>query len=118
MKFPAKMLRYESRSHLALSLAIGLSLVFLTPAVIGQVVPFEVLHHFAGSEGGYPLSGLIQANDTLFYGTAHSGGIFGGGTAFRVEAGGTLVPLYSFGGFIGDGSSPLPKLVQESDGNF
>jgi uncharacterized repeat protein (TIGR03803 family) len=86
---------------------------------ISPVFPtFEVLHTFAGSDGTQPLGGLIQGTDGFLYGTTENGGTFGGGTIFKMDTAGALVPLYSFGGFIGDGFFPTTELFQAGDGNF
>jgi uncharacterized repeat protein (TIGR03803 family) len=46
---------------------------------------FSVLHNFdASNDGGNPDSGLVQGNDGNFYGTTTLGGIYGGGTVFRL----------------------------------
>jgi uncharacterized repeat protein (TIGR03803 family) len=90
----------------------------ITPA--GQ---FSTLHTFDGADGWIP-SGLIQASNGNFYGTAARGGVDsaacptgpGCGTVFGMTPVGELTTLYSFHG--GDGSSPYGALVQGTDGNF
>jgi uncharacterized repeat protein (TIGR03803 family) len=44
------------------------------------------LHSFDGTDGTNPFAGLVQAADGAFYGTT-SGGVFLGGTIFRLDAG-------------------------------
>ncbi len=74
-------------------------------------------------------SGLFQATDGDFYGTASDGGAntscpggFGGGcgTIFKITPGGTLTTLYNFCGQVNctDGEFPMAGLVQATDGNF
>jgi len=71
------------------------------------------------TDGGGPRYGaLVQATDGNFYGTTKDGGAHGSGTVFKITAGGTLTPLYSFGSQLGDGSYPSGGLVQATDGNF
>ncbi len=45
------------------------------------------LHSFAGfpADGSLPVSGLLQAGDSTFYGTAEAGGTVGDGTVFSVS---------------------------------
>lgn len=54
------------------------------------------LHSFDSQTEGYPPSGLIQAIDGNFYGTASSGGAGGQGTLFKIDATGTLTQIHSF----------------------
>ena len=46
-----------------------------------------VVHVFAGTptDGASPLAGLVQGTDGNLYGTTNTGGIFGGGTVFRLD---------------------------------
>jgi uncharacterized repeat protein (TIGR03803 family) len=80
-----------------------------------------VLHHFNGTDGLEPYSGLVQATDGNFYGTTRYGANQscpggGCGTVFKVTPDGTLTTLHSFDG--SDGSNPVAGLVQASDGTF
>jgi uncharacterized repeat protein (TIGR03803 family) len=79
------------------------------------------LYQFFGgysSDGRYPWAGLIQGNDSYFYGTTITGGTNGYGTVFRISSAGTYTTLYHFGGFYSDGQEPEAGLVQGRDGNF
>jgi uncharacterized repeat protein (TIGR03803 family) len=82
------------------------------------------LHSFCSQSGcadGYwPYAGLLQATDGNFYGTAHLGGVYGGGTVFKITPDGTLTVLYSFCSQSGctDGKEPFAGLIQATDGNF
>ena len=78
-----------------------------------------VMYSFTGgsSDGSRP-NGPIQGSDTNFYGTTPSGGTHGVGTVYQVTPAGTETVLYSFGSIANDGSEPLARLVQASDGNF
>jgi uncharacterized repeat protein (TIGR03803 family) len=79
------------------------------------------LHSFDLADGSSPYTGLTQATDGNFYGTARAGGAsqscgsLGCGTVFEITPGGTLTTLHSFDDT--DGSSPLGVLVQ-ANGNF
>jgi len=71
------------------------------------------LHAFSGgTDGGYAISGLIQATDGLLYGTA----TYGNGGVFRMTTSGTFTPLVSFND--ANGADPRGGLVQASDGDF
>src|SRR5215204_3402141 len=67
-------------------------------------VSFSVLHSFSGPDGETPAAPLVQGVDGFFYGVAAHGGDFtvlapaGGGTAFRVDASGTVTTLHTFRG--------------------
>jgi uncharacterized repeat protein (TIGR03803 family) len=67
-------------------------------------------------QGDYPWSGLVQASNGNFYGTASYGGTYGGGTVFEVTPQGKFTTLYSFD--FDDGSAPEGGLIQGSDGNL
>src|ERR1051326_8977799 len=69
-----------------------------------------------------PESALLQANDGKFYGTTIDGGVGNLGTAFRINARGSLRTLHSFcpqgGDDCPDGLLPFAGLVQGTDGNL
>ncbi len=110
------------------SIGRGCGTVFrMTPA--GDVT---VLHAFAGgTDGEWPLAGLLQASDGNFYGTTYlggnddpassCGGTSGCGTVFKMAPSGAMTILHRFAGRtlgVGDGSYPEASLIQASDGNF
>ncbi len=84
-------------------------------------VSFSVLHSFSGPEGETPAAPLVQGAGGFFYGVAAHGGDFtvlppdGGGTAFRMDAGGTVTTLHAFRG--PEGAWPK-SLIQGRDGFF
>ena len=75
------------------------------------------LHTFFphGINGGSP-SGLVLANNGVFYGTAYYGGADNSGTIFRVSPAGQLGLLHTFD--TTDGDYPSGPLIQATDGNF
>jgi uncharacterized repeat protein (TIGR03803 family) len=77
---------------------------------------FEIVASFDAEvpNGAYPASGLIQAADGSFYGTTFSGGTFGYGTVFRMDAAGAVTILHSFD-YWNDGEMP-GRLIQANDG--
>jgi uncharacterized repeat protein (TIGR03803 family) len=73
------------------------------------------LHLFDSTDGGWPLSGVIQATDGNFYGTTELGGANGTGTIFKMTPAGTLITLYTFpssGGF------PAGLMIPAASGIF
>lgn len=70
-----------------------------------------VLHTFGtGSDGSYPLAGLIDVKGTL-YGTTDAGGSSGYGTVYSITTTGTEKVLHSFGGSP-DGAMPSSGLIE------
>ena len=73
---------------------------------------------YAG-DGGFPYAGLVQGNDSNFYGTTEKGGAYNWGTVFRISPSGTYTTLYNSAGYLNEsGHNPVAGLVQGSDGNF
>ena len=66
-------------------------------AIAAPAQTFTTLYHFHGYADGYsPYGSLVQGADGQFYGEAVNGGIYGGGTAFKITAKGVLTTLYFF----------------------
>src|ERR1700720_456497 len=107
----------QARLHWAFLTLALISLFGLHLAGSGKT--FQELHGFTnGADGAEPEGALIVANDGNLYGTTSSGGVWGGGTVFKITIpGGTLTTIASFDG-TNYGSGPLGALVQASDGNF
>ena len=78
-----------------------------------------VLYSFTGgSDGGYPLAGVIRDSKGNLYGTTNGGGASGAGVVFKVDTFGNETVLYSFTGG-SDGGYPLwVVLVRDSAGNL
>lgn len=90
------------------------------PGDVFKITPqgkVTVLHEFTGADGEVPIGGLTLATDGKFYGTTSSGGAFGFGTIFSINAGGALKTLYSFRDKK-DGSVPQAAPIEGEDGNF
>jgi len=70
--------------------------------------------------GFYSTAGLVQANDTNFYGTTEEGGAHNAGTVFKLTPTGELTTLYSFCAQPNciDGYQPDAGLVQRTDGSL
>jgi uncharacterized repeat protein (TIGR03803 family) len=78
----------------------------------------STLYSFTGgSDGDYPVAGLVQGADGNFYGTTRYGGTNGSGTVFKIMTNGTFTSLYLFSGGA-DGANPAAGLVRGADGNF
>ena len=60
----------------------------------------------AGTDGGFPLAGLVRDEAGNLYGTTLFGGVFacGCGTVFRLDPTGKETVLYSFAGYPVDGA--------------
>ena len=71
---------------------------------------------FGDNSGAYPIAGLIQGQDSNFYGTTAIGGTNGYGTIFKLATNGTFATLVSFGNT--NGNSPYAGLVQGNDGSL
>jgi uncharacterized repeat protein (TIGR03803 family) len=70
---------------------------------------FSVLHRFQWSDGANPLAGLTVDGSNL-YGTTSSGGKYGAGTVFEIDASGAETVLYDFTGGK-DGGNPEAGLI-------
>ena len=71
---------------------------------------FTNLHNFTGSDGAAPDAATLALSGNTLYGTADSGGSYGGGAVFAINTDGTgFTVLHSFSGT--DGTSPLAGLV-------
>ena len=93
----------------------------LTPAAGGGWTE-KVLHSFSnGTDGGYPVAGLIFDAAGNLYGTTYRGGTYGCGTVFELTpaAGGSWTEkvLYSFGNGT-DGAYPDAGLIFDAAGNL
>lgn len=80
---------------------------------------FTTLHSFTApdantginNDGSSPYAGLVLLGASL-YGTATTGGSWGGGTVFKLNIDGTgFTTLYSFSGSPSDGSDPVGSLI-------
>jgi uncharacterized repeat protein (TIGR03803 family) len=76
-----------------------------------------VLHSFgSGTDGKNPNCSLLQASDSLLYGTAYSGGLYGEGMLFSYNIKTTVYSdLHDFGSG-SDGGYPSGTLIQANNG--
>jgi uncharacterized repeat protein (TIGR03803 family) len=74
------------------------------------------LNRLTNSDGFSPSAGLILGSDDSLYGTAAQGGVYGGGTIFKMTTNGVFTVLASF---IGTSGYAGPNgLTLGTDGNF
>jgi uncharacterized repeat protein (TIGR03803 family) len=97
---------------LALPLMLGLACI--VPSANAQT--FGVVHNFKGSDGAYPLNGLM-AHGKILYGVASSGGATNNGVVFKINASGGEIVLHNFAGGA-DGANPQGALVRDASGNL
>jgi uncharacterized repeat protein (TIGR03803 family) len=90
---------------------IGGTLFEITPT--GKMTAF---HGFDGTDGSYPLGGLIQGSNGSLYGET-DGGETPSGTLFEITLGGKL-NSYIFNYQNGIGYHPVGGLIQATDGDF
>src|ERR1700685_727340 len=116
------------RQTMVSSLGRALTITILATLTIGATAQSEkVLHsfiNFGGSDGNYPLAGLVSDAKGNLYGTASQGGsgaCFGCGIVFELSpgSGGTWTEtiIHTFSGNP-DGSSPTGALVFDGKGNL
>ncbi|HWY58352.1 MAG TPA: choice-of-anchor tandem repeat GloVer-containing protein [Terriglobales bacterium] len=100
----------------------GLALAALWSGIMvassAQAQTYNVLYNFTGgTDGGYPIAGLIRDAAGNLFGTTAAGGTSGNGTVFKVDNTGTETVLYSFSGSP-DGSYPGAGLIRDRAGNL
>jgi len=77
---------------------------------------FSYLHHFNTSDGAHPEGTLIQATDGKLYGTSREGGMFEGGTMFRIRPDGKeFEVVYHFHALTGKFPN---NVIQGNDGRL
>jgi len=99
------------------------ALIVLTLGLVWAASAFasneKVLHNFiGGTDGSYPVAGVIADRAGNLYGTTRFGGTDGLGTVFKIARSGlTESVIYSFAGG-NDGNSPYGGLVMDKAGNI
>lgn len=79
---------------------------------------FSLMRALVSSTDGYmPLCSLIQKPDGFLYGTTNIGGLYNGGTIFRMSTTGTFTVLKHFNPTT-DGKWPKGNILVGTDGNF
>jgi uncharacterized repeat protein (TIGR03803 family) len=78
----------------------------------------SVLYNFTGEkDGSHPNAALLRDTAGNLYGTTAEGGIYGGGTVFKLDSAGKEAVLYSFSATTTDGLFPW-GLIRDSKGSF
>jgi uncharacterized repeat protein (TIGR03803 family) len=87
----------------------------LSPTGSGYVL--AAVQAFAGSNGAYPMGGLVQVSQTLFT-TASTGGKYGHGVIASLNASGLtqIFDAHDFAGSPADGANPQAGLVRDAKG--
>jgi hypothetical protein len=78
-------------------------------------VKLVTLHSFNGTDGWYPVAGLVQATNGDFYGSTVTDIL---GTIFKITPAGMLTTIYTVCGYCLDGEYPAAALVQATNGNL
>ncbi len=77
-----------------------------------------VLYSFQGSsDGSDPVAGLTRDATGNLYGTTQSGGAFGAGIVFKLDASGNETVLHNFQGGA-DGFGPISGVIRDAAGNL
>jgi uncharacterized repeat protein (TIGR03803 family) len=102
--------------------AAHLSLVLLTAALLTTMAraagTTKLVYSFAGgNDGEYTDTELVRDSAGNLYGTSVQGGLYGGGTVFRVTPAGVHTVLYNFTGGA-DGGEPYKGVTLDEQGNL
>ena len=76
-----------------------------------------VLHSFAGSDGAYPIAGVILDAKGNLYGDTEGGGSNDNGTVYKLSKRGKLVVLHSLNEGT-DGANPYGGVIRDKKGNL
>jgi uncharacterized repeat protein (TIGR03803 family) len=85
-----------------------------------QAGTYSLLYSFQCTpDGAIPQAGLLRDSSGNLYGTTSSGGVYGGGTVFKVAPSGIESVLHSFGSLPFDGQLPYyGNLTPDTAGNL
>jgi uncharacterized repeat protein (TIGR03803 family) len=91
--------------------------------VVYRIAPsgkFKLLHAFSdGTDGGFPVAGLLRTGKRNLYGTTSTGGgSCNCGTLFRIASDGTFSVVHTFAGGKNDGAKPVARLIEDENGNL
>jgi len=80
---------------------------------------YRVVYSFNGADDGkWPRAGVIRDQLGNLYGTTSNGGVFNGGTVFKIDANGQETILHHFGAPGDDGQWPYGGLAIDANGNL
>jgi uncharacterized repeat protein (TIGR03803 family) len=99
---------------------ISAALVMSTLAIgRAEAQTITILHSFSGSDGTFPIAGLIRDSAGNLYGTTSRGGSWDSGTIFKLDSSGNnFTVLHSFGLVANDGIQPFAGVILGSAGNL
>lgn len=98
----------------------------LTACAMGCGVVFEidpngqerVIHQFSsGTDGAFPVGGLILDHNGDIYGATESGGTYNFGMVFKIDSKGIETVVHYFAG-PPEGQFPFGRLIRDAAGNF
>lgn len=96
----------------------GIAAAAIVATTVAEAKGFADLYAFqAGSDGAYPIAGLLRDKGGNLYGTTQRGGTYKYGTVFKVAPNGTETVLHDFGN-AGDGDHPQAGLIEDSSRNL
>jgi len=96
------------------TLLTSLLSLFFAVSCFAQTATKSTLYAFKDADGDDPATGVIQASDGNFYGSAPGSGLYGGGTIYEITADGTFSTIYNFNPAT-DGGGPN-AIIQGPDG--
>jgi uncharacterized repeat protein (TIGR03803 family) len=99
---------------------LGIAFKLSPPSGSGTQWTETTLHTFTGgTDGSYPVGGVVLDAEGNVYGTSSYAGSYGGGQVFKLAAGTwAKTAIHNFTGLNGDGSNPESTLVFDSAGNL
>jgi uncharacterized repeat protein (TIGR03803 family) len=117
------------KETMKLRILVCAALLLLPVWAASAGVVFTNLFSFNGTNGAYPVAGLVQGTDGNFYGTTSYSQVATSqyddfGTVFKISTNGAFTSLYTFdsvtdtNGYYVDGADPVGVLVQGTDGFF
>jgi uncharacterized repeat protein (TIGR03803 family) len=115
-------LRLLRKPQMLVAAILALALIAIATPPANAQLSFDLLHTFTGgTDGNYPVGGVIQDADGNLYGTTAFGGSNCGGqgcgTVFKIDKNGQYTVLYRFLGG-SDGAAPRASLARDAAGNL
>ena len=110
------MKRRRSSRFVVRGLGVVVAVVVMA-STAGAAGTTNVLFSFAGATGEYAYTDLVRDGAGNLFGSAVTGGAFGGGTVFRLSPDGEFTVLYAFTGQQ-DGGQPYGGVTLDAQGNL
>ena len=78
----------------------------------------KVIHQFSsGTDGSFPVGGLMMDSQGNLYGTTETGGTFNYGMVYKIDKNGIETVMHYFSG-PPEGEFPFSRLIRDASGNF